>query len=139
MKPVVSALNAWSWCVPPTLLASKAPEGGDAGREEEPGLIRQADSIVVSIFAIVILSTIGALYNVRPLRLITQLLPPSPCLCRRYIFPDRSPLARPVDPLIILSLLRPVPAPDISGRAGAQVLMNKIADAVALDRQTTIV
>ena len=55
MKPVVSALNAWSWYVASPFLL-------------HPGLytdVGPGNSVVVSVAAIIILSIIGGLFNVR--------------------------------------------------------------------------
>ena len=52
MKPVVSALNAWSWYVPLNL-----------AKEQRADAFRT--SVVVSVAAIIILSVIGSLFQVR--------------------------------------------------------------------------
>lgn len=56
MKPVVSALNAWSWYALPTHL-----------RQSTPIVLTShpPNSVIISIFAIVILSVLGSLYSVR--------------------------------------------------------------------------
>ena len=80
MKPVVSALNAWSWYDRPPSTGSTlataalvlnpakpfaaASEGGQGTKRQTKANERCVDSIVVSLFAIVILSTIGALFQV---------------------------------------------------------------------------
>jgi hypothetical protein len=57
MKPVVSALNAWSWYAPSSQTVSI----------ESPIALtpRFSNSVIISVFAIVILSVLGSLYNVR--------------------------------------------------------------------------
>lgn len=57
MKPVVSALNAWSWYAPPSQTASI----------ESPIALTPCSlySVVISAFAIIILSVLGSLYSVR--------------------------------------------------------------------------
>ncbi|KAJ5345228.1 hypothetical protein N7452_003232 [Penicillium brevicompactum] len=52
MKPVVSALNAWSWYVSPQFQSSLVI----------PNLLI-VDSVIISLFAIVILSVLGSLYG----------------------------------------------------------------------------
>ncbi|KAG0156175.1 hypothetical protein PDIDSM_3352 [Penicillium digitatum] len=54
MKPVVSALNAWSWYAPPSQ------------RSIEKSIALTScfvDSVVISAFAIIILSVLGSLYS----------------------------------------------------------------------------
>ncbi|CAP80312.1 Pc12g06850 [Penicillium rubens Wisconsin 54-1255] len=55
MKPVVSALNAWSWYAPSSQTVSI----------ESPIALtpRFSNSVIISVFAIVILSVLGSLYN----------------------------------------------------------------------------
>ncbi|CAG8188129.1 unnamed protein product [Penicillium nalgiovense] len=55
MKPVVSALNAWSWYAPSSQTVSI----------ESPIALtpRFSNSVIISVFAIIILSVLGSLYN----------------------------------------------------------------------------
>lgn len=68
MKPVVSALNAWSWYAPASQTASI----------ESPIALTSCflHSVVISVFAIVILSVLGSLYSVRPPTLTYPSNPP---------------------------------------------------------------
>ena len=57
MKPVVSAFNAWSWCVP------TIPSAFLSNTWPRPRADIHPCSVVVSVFAIIILSALGGLYR----------------------------------------------------------------------------
>jgi CBS domain containing-hemolysin-like protein len=63
MKPVVGVMQAWSWLVFPSSHINFTPLPPSLGRVTEYKLTDHLNSIVISVFAIVILSVIGALFK----------------------------------------------------------------------------
>ena len=63
MKPVVGVMQAWSWLVFQSSHFNFTPLPLCLGRMTEYKLIDHLNSIVISVFAIVILSVIGALFK----------------------------------------------------------------------------
>ncbi|TVY34857.1 Uncharacterized protein LSUB1_G005409 [Lachnellula subtilissima] len=64
MKPVVGVMQAWSWSVSSfSPLLSPPSRNGSGSNKQTSRLMRTRYSIVVSVFAIVILSVIGALFK----------------------------------------------------------------------------
>jgi hypothetical protein len=63
MKPVVGVMQTWSWLVFPSSCINSSPLPPSLGRITEYKLTGHLNSIVISVFAIVILSVIGALFK----------------------------------------------------------------------------
>lgn len=75
MKPVVSALNAWSWYATPVVTS----EPHHHHHHHQPTNHHPpCHSVVISVFAIVILSVIGSLFQVRIPILHISLVKPIP-------------------------------------------------------------